>query len=186
MRALREHIEGICSIRGRSELTLRELTGLIEDLYLEPGTPATPSSRGQAIAPPAASEEDVAAPADAVQSTPSSQETPDATDQAIRRALETPEERPANALTPVPRGSELADLESLMGKRQRQRFLRRLFRRDAEYFGSLLAELNALQTWKDASAYLTRVYEVNRLDPFAEEVIEFTDLVQSRYPGTQP
>jgi hypothetical protein len=44
--------------------------------------------------------------------------------------------------------------------------------------------LNAFQSWKEASAYLTRVYEVNRLDPFAEDVIEFTDLIQSRYSGT--
>jgi len=185
MRSLRDHIEGICGIRARSELTIRELTGLIQDLYLEPeaasaspaGAPGSPATDHRA--------DDAVAPVDAVHGKLNIPEPPpDATDQAIRRALETPEERPANAIAETPKSSALADLHSMMGKRERQRFLRRLFRRDREYFEALITELNALQSWKDASAYLTRVYEINRLDPFSEEVIEFTDLIQSRYSDT--
>ena len=185
MHSLRDHIEGICGIRGRSELTLRELTGLIEDLYLEPESGTAAPAVPPGAPPPAERITDAAAPADAVHGKPPGLDAPpDATDEAIRKALETPEERPANAIAATPKASELVDLHTLMGKKHRQRFLRRLFRRDTEYFEALITELNALQSWKEASAYLTRVYEVNRLDPFAEDVIEFTDLIQSRYSGT--
>jgi len=185
MHSLRDHIEGICGIRGRSELTLRELTGLIEDLYLEPETGTAAPAVAPSTTIPAERIEDAVAPVDAVHGKPPGLDAPpDATDEAIRQALETPEERPANAIAATPKSSDLVDLHTLMGKKHRQRFLRRLFRRDTEYFEALITELNALQSWKEASAYLTRVYEVNRLDPFAEDVIEFTDLIQSRYSGT--
>ena len=184
MRSLRDHIVGICGIRGRSELTIRELTGLIEDLYLEPDAKDIPQT-GDTAPSKAQPIEDAVAPADALHGKPAVLETPpDATDQAIRQALSAPEEPPPNIAVGTPAASVLADLNTLMGKKNRQRFLRRLFRRDTEYFEALVSELNAIESWKDASAYLTRVYEVNRLDPFAEEVVEFTDLIQSRYSGT--
>jgi len=185
MHNLRDHIEGICGIRARSELTIRELTGLIEDLYLEPESSAQPSTRTTGGAAPAPRPEDTVAPVDAVHGKSTIPEPPpDATDQAIRKALETPEERPANALPENPKPSTLADLDTLLSKKERHRFLRRLFRRDREYFDSLITELNALQSWKETSSYLTRVYEINRLDPFSEEVIAFTDLIQSRFSDT--
>jgi len=55
MNILRDYIESICRIRRRSEITLDELTTLVEDLYLgqAPPSPAPPSSATQEeIQPP--------------------------------------------------------------------------------------------------------------------------------------
>jgi hypothetical protein len=38
-----------------------------------------------------------------------------------------------------------------------------------------------LPTWKEASAYLQQIYEINDLDPYAEDVVEFTDTIHQRY-----
>jgi hypothetical protein len=35
--------------------------------------------------------------------------------------------------------------------------------------------------WEQASAYLQEFYRTNELDPFAGDVVEFTDVVQKRF-----
>ena len=49
MSILRDYIESICRIRQRSEITLDELTTLVEDLYLGQTTPAAPASGAQVV-----------------------------------------------------------------------------------------------------------------------------------------
>ncbi len=92
-----------------------------------------------------------------------------------------------NAPPPEPIASEAAtplpDLRSLIGEKQRQRFVRHVFNKDQAYFFGVLATLNTLHAWEEASAYLKQVYAINRLDPFSETVVEFTDVVQRRFSG---
>jgi hypothetical protein len=75
----------------------------------------------------------------------------------------------------------LPEIQKLIPSRSRTKFIRKLFKKDADYFNAVIAELNAAPTWQDASAYLRDFFELNKLDPFTETVVEFTDIVHSRY-----
>jgi hypothetical protein len=88
----------------------------------------------------------------------------------------------ADAPTAVPLPAPgLPDLAKMIPSKSRTKFIRKMFRKDAEYYASVIAELNATATWEGASAYLRDLFTLNKLDPFAEVVVEFTDVVHSRY-----
>ena len=79
----------------------------------------------------------------------------------------------------------LPDLNKIIPDDQRQRFIKKMFSRDEKYYAGVIGSLNKARSWKDASLYLNRLYQVNKLDPYAKEVIEFTDTIQKRFGGTQ-
>jgi hypothetical protein len=170
MTTMKDHIETICRIRGRSELTLNELALLIEDVSI---TPPSQKPGVRAAQPPPA-------PAGPVlESAPPSE---DETDRAIELALESPvvpleEEPPAPG--PTPHG--LPDLHLIITEKERGRFLKKLFKKDEEYYTTFVGELNKAVSWKDATLLLNRFFQENRIDPFSDEAVEFTDAVQARY-----
>jgi hypothetical protein len=79
---------------------------------------------------------------------------------------------------------QLPDLNTMIPDDQRQRFIRKVFRRDEKYYMGIIAALNKTRNWKEASHYLNKLYQVNRFDPFAKEIVEFTDAIQKRYEPT--
>jgi len=164
MLSMRDHIKTICDVRGRSELTLNELTNLIEDLYLRHPQTHEPSIVPD-VAPP--QEESPRAPAE-----------PD-----IERALkEVASQEQAEAAPPAAAQSEaLPDLTKYIGSKKRNTFIRKIFGKDRESYERLISELNALSSWKAASARLTEFYSAGNIDPFSDVVVEFTDIIQSRF-----
>jgi hypothetical protein len=99
MTILRDYIESICSIRQRSEITLDELTTLVEDLYLGQ-TPTPPAPRPEAKAPV---ETEVpiepAAPVEA--EVPVEAEPPVNAETPVEAEVPVEAEPPVNAETPV-------------------------------------------------------------------------------------
>ena len=84
-------------------------------------------------------------------------------------------------MPPADEESPLPDIRTLMDEKQRQRFVRHVFNKDQAYFYGVIATLNTMLSWKDAAVYLGKVYDINKLDPFADVVVEFTDLIQKRF-----
>ncbi len=163
---LKEYIESICRLRNATTLSLRQLGQLVEDLesVKEAGSEEKPADEN----PP---------PAD---------EPPDQGPHPAEPPL--PGARASGTLSPpdMPDGNgtaTLPDLRLLIGEKKRQRFIRHVFNKDQAYFFGVLATLNSLHTWDEAAAYLKQVYSINRLDPFSESVVEFTDLVEQRFSG---
>jgi hypothetical protein len=78
-------------------------------------------------------------------------------------------------------GRGLADLQSLITEEQRDRFISKVFNRDDAYYAETIDALNKTQAWKEASLYLNELYQRSGLDPYADEVIEFTDAIHRRY-----
>jgi hypothetical protein len=188
MSELKDHIERVCGIRERSELTIKEVIGLIQDFHSEPGETEQKPVMEEQIAEPEPEEEvpapPVKPPEEPREQTPEPEtvEPPPVIEKAIQLAISSDESEETSD------GSEeagLPDLDDLISKRQRSRFIRKLFKKDKDYFDEVMEELNRTPTWKEASQYLTRVYEVNNLDPFSEDVIRFTDIVQSRFANTE-
>jgi hypothetical protein len=170
MSNVKSHIENICRIRGRSELTLKELASLIEDVSITPpGTkPPAPTA-----APPAMS----AAPADQTPPPP-----PDETDRAIQLALDGPLKPPEEEPLPLEGDAAgLPDIHMIITEKERSRFLKKLFKKDEDYYTTFIGELNTSPTWKDATVLLNRFFQENQIDPFSDEAVEFTDAIQARY-----
>jgi hypothetical protein len=79
------------------------------------------------------------------------------------------------------RPTGLPVFEELITDHQRKRFVKKIFHRDADYYQTVLAALQEMTGWEQASAYLQEFYRTNELDPFAGDVVEFTDVVQKRF-----
>jgi hypothetical protein len=171
---LKEHLEAVCKIRGRSELTIAELGTLIGDVALKsPEGALTP--KGETL---------VGAP------TPDRQEGPGISEVemnvvdaeiAASGGAAVSDADPLGGSEPMPPAPGLPDLKKMIPSKSRSKFIRKIFRKDTDYYNAVIAELNAAPTWQDASTYLRDFFALNKLDPFAEVVVEFTDLVHSRY-----
>lgn len=75
----------------------------------------------------------------------------------------------------------LRPLSDVMTREQERVFVNGLFGKDDAYFKAVLASLDELHTWKDAALYLSEFYRTNNLDPFADDVVEFTDVIHRRF-----
>lgn len=75
----------------------------------------------------------------------------------------------------------LADLRTLIDDDARKKFIKKLFRRNDPEYERALDALNAIQTWKEASAYIDSLFLRHGVDPYAKPAISFTDAVYSRF-----
>ncbi len=89
-----------------------------------------------------------------------------------------------NETTPSSSLAKPDDLKKSIADDQRRRFVRAIFQNDEAYYNVVIEALNGMATWKDASLYLQMFYQASGLDPFVHDVVEFTDLIQQRYPPT--
>lgn len=165
---LKEYVESICRLREESTISLRQFGELVEGLASS-GGPESPE-------PPA--EERLPAGGEGS----SAKQVPE---EPLPGGTKIAEEKPPQETAAGVGAGPLPDLRTLIGEKQRQRFIRHVFNRDQAYFSGVLATLNRLHTWDEAAAYLRQVYSINRLDPFSEIVVEFTDLVQQRFTGAK-
>lgn len=53
-----------------------------------------------------------------------------------------------------------------------------LFHGNAAYFDATVQEVNRLSTWREAAVYLSDLLEINRLNPYAADVMQFTDTIR--------
>ncbi len=206
---LREYIERICVIRGKSVLSRDELASIIEDLYedeapkevLRPKlqTPQ-PSPVPEVTAEPEEKDQEEATQQGGIPAEEGHEESGQATAEESVSADETAEEEPAVAAsepeTPPaaplghngkPHTRDLPDLHTIITDNQRSRFIKKIFRRDDTYYDTIIQALNAAPTWKDASQSLNHLFQINNLDPFSGIVVEFTDAIYARYvPSSRP
>ena len=70
------------------------------------------------------------------------------------------------------------NLRNTITEEQRARLLPAIFRNDPLYFDETINALGAMHSWPDAARYLTDFLEINRLNPYAKDVLEFTELIR--------
>ena len=207
MTILRDYIESICLIRRRTEITLDELTTLVEDLYLGQADTPAPSPR------PDEENEQQPAGAEIEEANdgkePPEPETPLPADEpqgyeppiepqapsffgSVTEEPDGRDDRPMAEETRNPEsyerlfaGSEsptrLTDLRVRIQAHNRSRFVKRLFDRNQGRYEDAISSLNRCETWRDASFLLNTLYTTNGLDPFDPDVVEFTDAIHRRY-----
>ena len=183
---LRDYIERICRIRGTDHLTIDQLAGIIADLHSGTDTAARPTTWSSQ--PPPASqpvpEPDLDEHADSAPQT-NTAETAGAGQGADQRniALSLTFSGMAESMKGVPLA--FTNLQSSISDEQRERFVNSIFRNDQAYYTVVVESLNTLPTWRDASLYLQTFYQTSGIDPYSQEAVEFTDIVQHHFSPTQ-
>jgi hypothetical protein len=87
-------------------------------------------------------------------------------------------------IEPTPKLSTLPDLNLFFDEKARDKFIKKIFKRDADKFYNAIEKLNGIDNWKEASAFIDSIFIQNEIDPYSDEAVEFTDLVYRRYfPG---
>jgi hypothetical protein len=173
MNIMKEYIQSICRLRGTETISLTGLISLIEELYIGQ-TPEPPAKEERAAEPP---------PMDVEQ--PAPEQGNDFTLAPVAADLTPPAhsslEPRASVGEKLSPGPALPDIQDLISHKQRQRFVRRIFKKDLAFYTGVIRTLNTMTTWEEASAYLGHIYKIHNLDPFSSDVVEFTDAVQNRY-----
>jgi hypothetical protein len=81
----------------------------------------------------------------------------------------------------LPPPVQLPDLTHIITPDQRKKFIAVLCDRDGDFYDLVIARLNEMHRWPDAAGYVRELFEINSIDPFRDEAIEFTDIVQQRF-----
>ncbi len=202
MTFLQEYIENICRIRNQDRISQLGLAELTDDLYQGGGKPdySAPSHRDRVAGeptpalpdtpPPELPSAPVTVPAPETYQEKPSDTSPPAESQPRQEPPPRTPVRPHTPLNPAlsltfsgmkESGPTLPDINTLIDERQRDRFIRKIFLKNEIHYLEVIGALNAARTWKDASLYLNRFFEINDLNPFADEVIEFTDVIEKRF-----
>ena len=79
---------------------------------------------------------------------------------------------------PVAPLTALPTLEEMIPEDLRRKFIQVICGKDAEFYDLVIARLDEIQSWPQASGYLRELFEINEIDPFDETAIMFTNLVQ--------
>ncbi|MEN3038935.1 MAG: hypothetical protein ABDI07_07275 [Candidatus Kryptonium sp.] len=80
--------------------------------------------------------------------------------------------------------TKLPDLNTLLDQKSREKFIKKIFKRDEEKFKDAINKLNSIDNWKEASAFIDSIFITYEIDPYSDEAVEFTDFVYRRYfPG---
>lgn len=207
---LRTYIESVCRIRRAHAITMDELAGIVEDFY--PSTPETkveppqettlPQADIPSVAveplPPASGTEGIPPEVHEVAHEEPREQEPDTATPPPSELPQEPAPRDTwvtrqnvhltltySGLRPPEGAQSLPDLFVMISAEQHRYFASILFRGDDPYYAGIVAGINGIASWKEASLYLSKLYETNGLDPASSEVIEFTNIVHRRYslPG---
>lgn len=77
--------------------------------------------------------------------------------------------------------TKLPDLNTLLDQRSKEKFVKKIFKRDEEKFREAISKLNSIDNWKEASAFIDSIFITYEIDPYSDEAVEFTDFVYRRY-----
>jgi hypothetical protein len=94
----------------------------------------------------------------------------DSSEPATSVGSDAPQPLPAAPPGPPPPLSFPPDLRSSLADS--------LFHGNVAYFDATVDQLNKLTTWREAAGYLTDLLEINRLNPYATDVMQFTDHIR--------
>ncbi len=85
------------------------------------------------------------------------------------------------------KGEKLEDLHALISKKQRKKFIKKVFRKDEQRYLDFVDLLNRTPDWKQASALIDDYFYEAGVNPYSKEALEFSDIVYSRYfPKDRP
>ncbi|MCB0279993.1 MAG: hypothetical protein KDD94_10840, partial [Calditrichaeota bacterium] len=81
----------------------------------------------------------------------------------------------------VSSGEPLGDLAELIDRRDRRKFVKKLFKKDENAFNQFITSINALQNWKDASTMIEDEFYNRDINPYSKEALSFSDIAYTRF-----
>jgi hypothetical protein len=173
LHALRDHIQGVCLARDREHISLTELVDFCEEYLSRPPSPAPATPELEHSVPVQKPGYELPVQEDNGHDTGGLQQSGQAA----------PDGAAAPVMTSVEAISQYAHppLDKMITPEQRRRFITVLCDRDADFYELILSRLNIMRTWNEASAYIRELFEINSVDPYRDEAITFTDIVQHRF-----
>jgi hypothetical protein len=82
---------------------------------------------------------------------------------------------------PKNKGVPLQDLNELIDKKWRKKYIKKLFSKDEAGFVNFISTLNEFSVWKDASLYIEDVFYERDINPYSKEAISFSDMAYNRF-----
>lgn len=77
--------------------------------------------------------------------------------------------------------SPLEDLGAMISGRTRHKIIKKLFGKSENEFLSFIAQINQLQTWKDASRVIDDEFYARGINPYSKEAISLSDIIYVRF-----
>lgn len=186
LHGLHNYLHGVCRLRNLEAITLNDLIELSEDFLS--GKPPSLKAEAEPPAPSAAEELSLFAPSaegEEVAAVPAEEPHRDEPPPAPS-APETVPPTPENDSTPPGQTPMLPPLNSMITPDLRKRFIQTLCDKDADFYDLIIARLDDLHDWKEASGYIRELFEINDIDPFHDLAVQFTDIVQRRLEDRGP
>ncbi len=198
LHGLHSYLTGVCHFRKLEALTLHELISLSEDFLS--GKPVEAQHPPPPLAEPAQEELSFGTaesdhpsepePAGEAESNAEPEHIPepvqpDGTDPDVAHSgpAEADHETSADQEPPVSGTRAFPDLNEFIAPEQRKRFIQTICDRDRDFYDLIIARLNEIHSWKEASGYIRELFEINTIDPFHDVAVQFTDIVQRRLTG---
>ncbi len=196
LQVLRDYVASIARIRSRTTMDFSEIATLVRDIEVKDVThlkgapipePSIPEQEPVPLPPvpePAIPSEIEGLP----EEQPAEAVAPDIPNPPIVEAIEkettddfaltepevTPPVEPPHAAPPA-----LPALPPrIFNPDMRASLSNSLFHGNVAYFDVTVNELSRLQNWREAATYLTDLLEINRLNPYAADVMQFTDAIR--------
>ena len=75
----------------------------------------------------------------------------------------------------------LEELSSMISRRERRTFLKKLFKKDDAGYTDFIDEINSYNSWKDASIAIDDEFYQRQINPYSKEAISFSDICYRRF-----
>jgi hypothetical protein len=69
----------------------------------------------------------------------------------------------------------------LVDEKSRRDFIKKIFHKDLEAYLAFIEQIEEMQTWKEAKAFLDRELQQRKVNPYSKEAVRLSDVVFSRY-----
>jgi hypothetical protein len=69
----------------------------------------------------------------------------------------------------------------LVDEKSRRDFIKKIFHKDLEAYLAFIEQIEEMQTWKEAKAFLDREFQQRKVSPYSKEAVRLSDVVFSRY-----
>ena len=79
------------------------------------------------------------------------------------------------------KGDYLEDLNQVIGRKQRKKFIKKMFGKNEQQYLQFIELLNNTPTWKQASVAIDEMFYQTGINPYSKIALEFSDTVYNRY-----
>ena len=73
------------------------------------------------------------------------------------------------------------EIRSLISERMKNKFVKKIFRKDEQRYEQAIDTLNSFSTWSEAAREIGNIFIANEIDPYSSVAVKFTEVVHSRF-----